>query len=89
MATLIKISGKKETIEPKNRNIFSLEELQKAVNGYIQIISINEGEYAGKLMVVDEEGLLKTNPQLNEVASEISGQGIVGQIIIVDKNQIE
>ncbi len=90
MAIIIKISGEIiNNIEPKNGKTFSLEELQKAVNGYIQIISISKGKYAGKLMVVDEEGLLKPNPQLNEKASQIAGQPIVGQVIIIDKNHIE
>ena len=41
------------------------------------------------LMIVDEEGRVKANPQLNEEASEIANQQIVGQVIIIDKEQIE
>jgi hypothetical protein len=88
MATIIKISGEKENIEPENGKTFSLKELQEAVGGYIQLVSINDGEYAGKLMICDEEGLLKAN-QLNEEATRIAGQQIVGQVIIIEKNQIE
>ncbi|MBI9060251.1 MAG: hypothetical protein JEZ01_20965 [Labilibaculum sp.] len=89
MATLIKINGKKENIESANGKAFTLEELQKAVNGYIQLIPINSGKYAGKLMIIDEEGLLKSNPKLNEVASEIADRRIVGQVLIIDKTQIK
>ena len=89
MAVIIKISGEKENIEPLNGKLFSLSELQKAVGGYIQIVPINSGEYTGKLMIVDEEGKWKANAQINEEASEIANQMIVGQVMIIDKNQIE
>lgn len=89
MATIIKITGEKENIEPDNGKIFSLKELQRAVNGYIQIVPITTGEHKNKLMIVDEEGLLKHNPQLNIVASKIAEQKIVGQVIVIDREQIE
>ena len=40
-------------------------------------------------MIVDEEGLLKANPEINKEASRIAGQRIVGQVIIIDKDQID
>ena len=89
MATIIKITGEKENIEPADNRLFTLEELQKAVGGYIQVVSIPTGEHSGKFMVVDEEGLLKVNPILNTEASKIAGQRIVGQVIIIDRDQIE
>jgi len=85
MAVIIKICGKKENIEPKDEKVFSLKELQEAVGGYIELVSIDDG----KLMVVDEEGKLKADAQVNEEASRIAGQQIVGQVLIIDKNQIE
>jgi hypothetical protein len=89
MSIIIKVNSQTVNIEPLNGSVFSLDELQKAVGGYIQILSITTGEYAGKLMVVDEEGLLKLNPVVNKTASLIAGQRIVGQVIIIDKDQIE
>ena len=89
MATIIKISGKRENIEPADGKVFTLKELQKAVDGYIQIVHLNQGEYVGKLMVVDEDGKLKTDAKLNNEASRIAGQRIVGQVIIINRNQIE
>lgn len=38
MATLIKADGTKKEIQPQNGTDFSLEELQKYVDGYIQVI---------------------------------------------------
>ena len=89
MAIIIKISGEAENIEPLSGSVFTLEELQKAVGGYIQIVSITAGEHSGRLMVVDEEGKLKTDAQINIEASKIAGQPIVGQVIIIDRDQIE
>ena len=74
MATIIKITGEKEYIEPASGKVFTLEELQKAVNGLIEIVYLS-GKYVGKLMLVDEEGLLKQNPQINNEASIIAKQG--------------
>lgn len=85
MATIIKINGETENIEPENGKIFTLKELQYAVNGLIEIVYLNED----KLMIVDEEGLLKTDAQLNVKASNIANQPIVGQVIIIDRDQIE
>ena len=88
MATIIKSNDSTENIEPANGKVFTLEELQKAIGGYIKIISINSGEYNGKFMIVDEEGLLNPNPQLNIEASKIVGYRIVGNVVIIDKDQI-
>ncbi len=89
MAVIIKINGDTETIEPENGKSFSLKELQDAVGGYIQTLPIHTGEYGGKILIVDEEGLLKKDPQINVTASQIVGQGIVGQVLIINKKQIE
>ena len=85
MATIIKINGETENIEPENGKIFTLKELQQVVNGLIEIVYLNED----KLMIVDEEGLLKSNPMINREASNIANQPIVGQVIIINRDQIE
>ena len=57
----------------------TLEECQKFVGGYIQIVMSKDGQ---KQIVVDEEGLLKHKP-INEDASEESGTMIVGDAMIL------
>lgn len=89
MAIIIKTNGDKENIEPANGSTFTLKELQGVVNGYIQIVPIQAGEYDDNFMVIDEEGLLKPNPQFNQAASIIAGRRIVGQVVIIDKEQID
>lgn len=88
MATIVKITGEHQNIEPANGRIFTLEELQHVVDGYIQIVPITAGEHSGRLLICDEEGLIKPNPILNKEASKIAGQRIVGQVIIISKEQI-
>jgi hypothetical protein len=85
MATIIKVDGAKQNVEPKDGKIFSLKELQEIVNGYIELIPLD----GGRLMVVDEEGKLKADAQLNIEASRIANQRIVGDVIMIDKDQIE
>ena len=89
MAIIIKADGKTKHTEPINGKVFTLNELQTVVGGYIEIVPITTGEYTGKLLVVDEEGKLKADAQLNIEASKISGQQIVGQVIVIDRDQIE
>lgn len=89
MAIIIKLNGEIEDVEPSNGKVFTLEELQQVVGGYVEIVPINAGEYAGMLMLVDEEGMLKEDAQVNIEASKIAGMQIVGQVIIIDRDQIE
>ena len=89
MAIIIKTNGETENIEPSNGSVFTLEELQRIVKGYVELVPITNGEHSGRVMVVDEEGKLKADAQLNDEASRIAGQRIVGQVIIIDKEQID
>ncbi len=57
----------------------SLEELQGAVGGYIEVVQIPA--MRGVLMIVDEEGRMK-GKAVNAIASEIAGTEIVGDVVI-------
>ena len=89
MSTLVKLDGTKETVQPINGNTYSLEELQGFINGYIQVLPINSGEYAGKLMICDEEGKIKAGAEVNFAASKIANQAIVGTVLIISKIQMK
>lgn len=71
-------------VEPKNGSDFQLEELQKFVGGYIEIVRLNDSE----LLVVDEEGLLKHRP-LNVTASRDAGFMVVGDVLRCLDNQVK
>ena len=60
---LIKETGDVEIIRPQNGEDYSLEELQKAVDGFIDIINLNNG----KIMVLNDEG--KFTKGLNAAAT--------------------
>ena len=91
MAKIYRANGEVETIKPKNGKDFQLEELQKIVGGYIEIIHLDA---TNRLMVVDEEGKLK-GYSYNEKATELIHNEtflddfIVGNVLVCDKKQIK
>lgn len=82
MAFLLKTNGSVETVRPANGEAFSLQEMQALVGGFIEIVPM----HTGGIMVIDEEGKLKSKP-LNEQATERYKFGghdsIVGDALIV------
>lgn len=84
MAKWIKADGSMEDVEPNNGSDFSLEELNKFVDGFIEVVWLPNG----KLMVVNEEGQLKRLIP-NPVASIIARQMIVGNVLLCDEGQVK
>lgn len=91
MAQIIKSSGDIIEIEPKNGKEFSLKELREIVDGYIDIVSLNDGRY----MVVNDEGLINDLPVNFEASimyygkiAMLKGSYICGDVIICESNQI-
>lgn len=91
----IKIDGSVIQVTPKDGKVFSLKELQKIVNGYIEFVYLPDNQ----IMVINEEGKLEKLP-LNEVATLIVKRAaqkvgstfndfIVGDVLIVHESQIE
>lgn len=72
--TVIKADG---AIETSTRKAPALEEAQKIVGGYVQMLKLD-----GKQMLVDEDGLSK-NLKPNHRASEIAHTYIVGTAIVL------
>lgn len=79
MATLVKTDG--QVVE--DYDVSSLEKLQEAVGGYIQIVTVDRE----MCLVVNEEGLLMGLEQ-NMWASIIAGSTIVGDVIYMKRNEI-
>lgn len=78
MALLMKANGTEETIRPQDGSEFSLEELQRLVGGYIEVVPTPQS----KDLIVNEEGVLKALP-VNKKATMIAGQPIVGDMVIL------
>ncbi len=72
MATLIKASGQRVDDYPSD----TLTQMQQAVGGYIEPVYTNN-----KVVIVNEEGLLKDLP-LNIEVSAMVGKMIVGDAIV-------
>ena len=58
MGKLIKVDGTVSDILPQNGTDYKLAELQKFVDGYIEIVRLNDSE----IMVVNEEGAFTKEP---------------------------
>ena len=86
-ASLIRTDGCGELIMPENEKNFSLEEIQKYVGGYIEIIYL-EGDM---IMVVNEEGKVM-GMDINPIATFIAHENnairphdcIVGDAVICE-----
>lgn len=63
-----------------------LKSLQEAVGGYIERVLIRPWDNV--VMYVDEEGLLKGR-YINQVASQIAGQTIVGDAVLMVEQEEE
>ena len=57
------------------------DEVRDFIGGYVEGITLSNGDR----MYVDEEGLLKPINFLNETASAIAGQEIVGYAVVIPK----
>ena len=62
----------------------TLDDLQKAVNGYIELVYLPDS----KVMVVDEEGLYK-DYLVNRTASLLAQRPIVGDVVIANQDEID
>ena len=89
-AKIIYPDKESEDYTPKNGRTFELEEMQKIVGGLIEIVHLNDG----RLMIVNEEGLLQGLP-VNIEATNIlrrdhsTTQFIVGNAIVCDGDMVE
>lgn len=87
MAKLIRANGEVVEIEPKDKDSFTLDEMQGYVNGWIEVVYLASGD----VMVVNEEGKLNGLP-INEIATAVYGNihdTIVGDVMIINRNQIK
>lgn len=85
MARLLKPDGSDSFVKPKQGKTFKLDELQKYVGGYIQVITIGD-----KMIVMNEEGKMKGLPP-NEAATSILylaggmlDDFVVGDVVVCD-----
>ena len=84
----LKTNGDIVLVEPANKQAFTLEELQKLVGGFIEIVQTK----GGTSMVINEEGKLKGLP-INEMATQVYQHGdvdpIVGDVLVCNPRYIK
>lgn len=83
ITAIIKADGTFTNQPPLDKK-YTLDELQKIVGGYIEII----GTPQGKILVINEEGKLKGLP-INIAATDIAGQEIVGDALYTERSLIK
>lgn len=83
-ALRFKEDGTIEILRPKNQ-YFTLEELQEAVGGLIELYP---KRYHDKLIVCDEEGLLKERP-INSKFASLTSIELVGDIVLCPNHIFE
>ena len=79
MAVILAVDGALKEI-----NDLSLEVMQEAVGGFIEIVPTTTGQ----LLVLDEDGRRK-GKAVNVEASKLYGDYIVGDVILADNNEID
>lgn len=84
MSKLYRTNGTIEDFNPANGKNFTLEEMQQAVGGYIELVYLPDN----KILVVDEEGMIKQK-LFNKKISEMIMKPIVGDVIVCNQKQIK
>jgi len=84
MAKLLKANG--EIIN--NYKASNLEDYQKAVGGYIQIVNVRTATATPRVLIVNEEGLLY-GLRYNENASVLAMIPIVGDALLIDRKELK
>jgi len=90
MALIIRANGTTEEVFPSQGKEFTLEELQKAVDGHIEVVPIRNPVLSDKVMFCDEEGKLKNKPFNFEATKQamILNDVIVGDVILCEPGEV-
>ena len=90
IAMLYYVDGTSEEVTPDNGKYFTLKELQKFTDGYIQSLSLPSGEF----IICNEEGN-NLGLQVNEKATEIwfhaypnADRELVGNVLICPRKMM-
>lgn len=92
MATLIKTDGSKLEIQPQNGLDFQLDELQKFVDGYIDIINLHNGD----ILVINDNGkdFYPVNHRATEIVAHTNNaiflfDYIAGDVVLCEDKEVQ
>lgn len=90
MAILIHASGTVEKVTPLNGKDFTVEEIQKHIQGYFQVAArFQKDEVSEEFFVLcDEEGLIKELP-FNLIGSQMALKHLVGPVLICNNTEFK
>ena len=90
MATLYRVDGKTEEVEPRDKKKgFSLEELYKLIDtDMVEVVRSGKA-----ILIIDEEGKIKRKPR-NNIATDLAthlgpGDFIVGDVLRCKKGEFK
>ena len=86
MGILVTTDGEEIIVRPEKSEVFTLEELQALVGGYIEVVP--QRVHPDKVYLCDEEGILKSK-DINFSVTETIGFGVVGDIVIISHEERE
>ncbi len=88
MAVLIKENGILTHITPENGKNFKLEELQKMVDGLIEIIPV---KLSDRILVINEEGKFTkgVNFHATTMANIFEGDYIAGDVVYCEDGEVQ
>jgi hypothetical protein len=92
-ATLYRVDGTTEVMEPNNGKDFKCDELQKIVNGSFEVVFLG-GSTRKPMLVINEEGKLNGS-QFNLKATELlkgtayEGDAIYGDALWINPSQMK
>lgn len=84
MAQIIRTNNTRDTVKPSNSRTFTLQEIHDIVGGYFTYIHMSDG----RLMLVNENSLRLQLPD-NYIASLIVQKTIVGNVLVVEMNEMQ
>lgn len=88
MAHIIYTNGLVQEINPENKRNFTLEEMQKIVHGYIEVLHLPKS----RLMILNEDGKFEGLPVNILATREILSHGyndvIVGDVLICNSDEV-
>lgn len=87
MATWMKVDGSSQAVAPSNGATFVLAELKMMVDGWIELVALEDG----RLMVCNEEGFIR-GLNANEPASRLfdgTVNSICGDVLVCRPDEID
>lgn len=91
MSKLLWTNGSRTTVAPKDaKKGWTLEELYKLLDcTMVEVVRVGKVEGIPHILIVDEEGMMKANAQMNVTAFEYAKRPIVGKALLCPTSEFK